>query len=245
MRYLTIIFCAALVLFSFHKAQAEVPKLINYQGKLTTAEGACVDTTVWMQFAIYSDSTGGDSLWSETQSSVKVDRGVFNVLLGSVNEIPESVFIGDVRYLGVKVDNDPEMTPRKPIVSVPYAYKSVHADSATHFGIWPPAGKVYDSGWFPVPDPESNTITLAHNLGTNTVIAELWFSTSLSGSSAIRLSIMRRQSDDGVSACIRNLSSTHITIVTGYSYVAADYDNNGWMRYYASGYYRLLLLALE
>lgn len=128
-----IFFCAVLCAFALCVTQAEVPKLINYQGKLTTPEGALVDTTVSMQFSIYSDSTGGDPLWTETQTSVKVDKGIFNVLLGSVNEIPESVFTGNIRYLGVKVGDDPEMIPRKPIVSVGYAYNSDMLD-ARHAG---------------------------------------------------------------------------------------------------------------
>lgn len=111
-------------------AQAEVPRFINYQGKLTTAEGGCVDTTLSMQFSIYSDSTDGDPLWSETQSSVRVSYGVFNVLLGSETEIPDSVFTGDIRYLGVKVEEDQEMVPRKQIASVGYAYRSLNADTA-------------------------------------------------------------------------------------------------------------------
>jgi hypothetical protein len=130
MRYLVIFFCAVLCAFALSMTQAEVPKLINYQGKLTTPQGALVDTTVSMQFSIYSDSTGGDMLWSETQASVKVDKGIFNVLLGSVDEIPESVFTGNIRYLGVKVGDDPEMTPRRAIVSVGYAYRSTDADTA-------------------------------------------------------------------------------------------------------------------
>jgi hypothetical protein len=55
---------------------------------------------------------------------VTVEKGIFNVLLGSVNPIPDTVFPGDVRYLGVKVGGDPEMSPRKAIVSVAYAYRS-------------------------------------------------------------------------------------------------------------------------
>jgi len=128
MRSLTIIFCAVLIVFSLHQAQAEVPKLINYQGKLTTPQGALVDTAVSMQFSIYSDSTGGDPLWSEIQASVKVDKGIFNVLLGNVNEIPESIFTGQIRYLGVKVSDDPEMIPRRAIVSVGYAYNTDMVD---------------------------------------------------------------------------------------------------------------------
>jgi hypothetical protein len=55
---------------------------------------------------------------------VKVEKGVFNILLGSVNLIPDSVFDGSIRYLGVKVGADPEITPRKPMVSVAYAYRA-------------------------------------------------------------------------------------------------------------------------
>jgi len=61
---------------------------------------------------------------------VAVEKGIFSVLLGSGNPIPDSVFDGNVRYLGTKVGNDPEMTPRKSIVSVAYAFKSLQADTA-------------------------------------------------------------------------------------------------------------------
>ncbi|MCK4417789.1 MAG: hypothetical protein KAV99_06445, partial [Candidatus Latescibacteria bacterium] len=52
-------------MFSFSSAQ--VPQMINYQGKLTTASGGCVgDTTISMTFKIYADLTTPTSLWSET-----------------------------------------------------------------------------------------------------------------------------------------------------------------------------------
>jgi len=105
-------------------SSAQVPQMINYQGKLTNASGAPVNDTVQMVFTIYSDSGGTTSKWSETQTAVIVEKGVFNVLLGSVNPIPDSVFDGSIRYLGVKVGADPEITPRKPMVSVPYAYRA-------------------------------------------------------------------------------------------------------------------------
>jgi hypothetical protein len=122
--------CICLLLISL--TYAEVPKMVNYQGKLTTPEGALIDTTIPMTFAIYTDSIGTDSLWSETQSLVVVEKGIFSVLLGSVNPIPDSVFTGEVRYLGVKAGNDSEMTPRKAIVSIGYAYKSGEADTAEY-----------------------------------------------------------------------------------------------------------------
>jgi len=103
---------------------AEVPQMINYQGKITTPVGALVDTTVGMVFTIYDQPTDGFVLWTETQPSVVVEKGVFSVLMGSVNPIPDSVFTGVVRYLGVKVGADPEMVPRKEMVSVAYAYRT-------------------------------------------------------------------------------------------------------------------------
>jgi len=109
---------------AFSNVFAEVPQMINYQGKITKTSGALIDTTVEMIFTIYDAATDGGVLWADTQSAVVVEKGVFSTLLGSVNPIPDSVFDGNVRYLGIKVGADPEMTPRKEMVSVAYAYRS-------------------------------------------------------------------------------------------------------------------------
>ena len=101
---------------------SDVPQMINYQGKITKPSGALIDTTVEMIFTIYDAATDGGIFWADTQSAVVVEKGVFNTLLGSINPIPDSVFDGNVRYLGIKVGADPEMTPRKEMVSVAYAY---------------------------------------------------------------------------------------------------------------------------
>ncbi len=109
-------------------SSADVPHMINYQGKLTSASGGCVNDTVRMTFTIYDDSLGTTDEWTETHLEVVVTDGIFNVLLGSVDSIPAAVFDGSVKYLGVQVGSDPEMTPLKPMVSVPYAYRALSAD---------------------------------------------------------------------------------------------------------------------
>jgi len=124
----SVLVCA--LIFSFTYAFAGVPQMINYQGKLTDADGKPTNDTLQMVFSIYADSIGGTALWDETQTSVIVEKGVFSVLLGSVDSIPYSVFNGNTRYLGVKVGEDTEIVPRKPIVSVGYSYRSSIADSA-------------------------------------------------------------------------------------------------------------------
>jgi hypothetical protein len=127
-----IIWCVPLSVFLTTLVSAQVPQMINYQGKLTTNTGAPVNDTLQMVFTIYSDSGGTNPLWTETQSAVLVEKGVFNVLLGSVDSIPYSVFDGSIRYLGVKIGDDPEITPRKLMVSVGYAFHSSTADTAKY-----------------------------------------------------------------------------------------------------------------
>lgn len=104
-------------------AAAEVPHLINYQGRLTDSIGQPVaDATYSVQFSIHADSTGTFSppLWTETQD-VTTAEGLFDVLLGSVEPISPTLFDGSVRYLGITIASNPEGLPRLPIVSVPYA----------------------------------------------------------------------------------------------------------------------------
>ncbi len=124
--------CLIVILVISTLASAEVPKMINYQGKITRPSGALIDTTTSMVLSIYVDSIGGTPLWTETQNSVKIQDGVFSVLLGNITPIPDSVFDENTRYLGLKVGNDNEMTPRKAIVSVGYAYHSRTADTAEY-----------------------------------------------------------------------------------------------------------------
>jgi|GEM_PF-1593612 len=124
---ITLVVCTSLAI-PHGDANGQVPNMMNYQGKLTSASGGCLNDTVQMTFAIYSDSLDMMEDWSETHSEVVVREGVFNVLLGSVLSIPATVFDGSVKYLGVQVESDPEMSPRRAIVSTAYAYDSDKLD---------------------------------------------------------------------------------------------------------------------
>ena len=111
---------------------AEVPQMINYQGVLTRSDGEPLDTTISMTFGLYEDSTTLSDLWTETQDSVEVEDGILSVLLGSVNPIPATVFDGSLRYLGIQVGTDDEMSPRRALVSVGNAFHSEFADLAEY-----------------------------------------------------------------------------------------------------------------
>lgn len=121
----------AVLLLASASAQAAVPQLINYQGRLTNDAGDALDTTVTMVFSICDAPTLGGVFWQETQTSVTVVGGLFNVLLGSVEPLHDSVFRFPDRYLGVKVGGDPELTPRTRLVSVAYSDRASTVDGAS------------------------------------------------------------------------------------------------------------------
>lgn len=131
MRVAAIVSLLSLVLLST-AALADVSGLMNYQGTLTYGDGVALDTTISMTFSIYTDSTGGTQVWTETQAAVVVSNGLFNVLLGSVNAISDTVFSDPVRWLGVQVGGDPELTPRQRIAVVGYAFQAAEADTADY-----------------------------------------------------------------------------------------------------------------
>jgi len=109
---------------------ADVPTTIGYQGQLTDSAGSPVpDDTYVMHFRVYDDATDGTALWNEDQS-VAVTSGVFDVLLGSVNPLSGDLFDSSQRWLGVQVEADPEMVPRQPLASVPFALRGDVADAS-------------------------------------------------------------------------------------------------------------------
>ena len=74
-------------------AQADVPRLINYQGILTDTSGIPLDGLYDLTFTIYGDSIGTPPyFWSELHTSVGVDAGLFNVILGSTSPFPAGLF---------------------------------------------------------------------------------------------------------------------------------------------------------
>ena len=109
---------------------ATVPQLMNYQGRLNDNLGSAVTGTRGMVFSLYSSATDTNALWTEAQSSVLINKGMFNVILGSTNQIPATVFDNAEVWLGIKVGSDAEMTPRQRLTSVGYAIRAGIADTA-------------------------------------------------------------------------------------------------------------------
>jgi hypothetical protein len=102
---------------------------IAYQGRLADANNQPLTGNYGMEFRLYDVSSGGTSLWSETwtgSNSVSVSDGLFNIMLGSLNPIPQSVITGHSSlWLGITVGSDTEMVPRVQLGSVPFAVQAL------------------------------------------------------------------------------------------------------------------------
>jgi len=121
-----LIFCSA--------AWADIPKQINFQGILKDSLGnPYPDGNYSITFRIYDAASGGNILWQEGQL-IAISGGLFTHLLGSAIPIPESVFDDSLRWLGIQVAGNPEITPRRQLVSVPYSYVADLAQSAEKLG---------------------------------------------------------------------------------------------------------------
>ena len=101
-------------------AAAQVPSTMIHQGRLLDRAGAPSTGSQSVVYRIYDSATGGSAIWTETLT-VTLDDGYFSTQLGVMTPLTPTVFGGRTRFLGVTVGTDPEMTPREPIGSVPYA----------------------------------------------------------------------------------------------------------------------------
>ena len=108
---------------------SEVPHLINYQGTITGVEGPLTGLYT-ITFRIYPDSLGMDVLWEEGHVDVNIVDGLLFAILGRYTPIPETLFSNAERWMGITVEDDPEIAPRMRITATPWALRASVADSA-------------------------------------------------------------------------------------------------------------------
>jgi len=135
MKSTTTILTAIFVIIIVSMALAEVPQIINYQGRLTDTGGEPITGSVSMNFKIFNDHETGDSLWSSGPQLVQVTNGLFTHELGSDEPLPYNIFHENQIYLSISVGSDSEMS-RIQLVTAPYAMNAVFADSARFGGGW-------------------------------------------------------------------------------------------------------------
>ncbi|MEW5923089.1 MAG: hypothetical protein AB1746_03795 [Candidatus Zixiibacteriota bacterium] len=121
-----------IVLITSLLAIADIPQFINYQGRLTDAEGNPVDDGPHLiKFKIYGSETGSDSLWSSGFQAITVSNGLFNYKLGQSVALPPDIFgPGSEPFLGITIGTDAEISPRTPITSAAFAWHANTSDTS-------------------------------------------------------------------------------------------------------------------
>ena len=106
--------------------EAQIPRKINYQGYLTTVNGAPLNNAALpVVVKLYDAASGGNLLFTETQN-VAVSNGVFSMQIGAVT--PLTLSFDRPYFLGVAINGDSEMTPRQALAAAPYALRAVQAE---------------------------------------------------------------------------------------------------------------------
>jgi len=106
-------------------AYADVPRVINYQGKFTDNEDNPLSGNYLVTFKFYDAASGSSALWEEGHI-LTMKNGVFNALLGSIRPL-DMDFNKDL-WLGVEVASDGEMSPRIKLTSSAYAMNAESLD---------------------------------------------------------------------------------------------------------------------
>lgn len=137
------------------------PRLLNYQGFMTDTLGNRFTGEATVKVSICDAIVAGRTLWTEVITNVPIDRGIFNVVLGNLTPIPESVFyyLGD-RWLEVSV-NSFTFAPRTHITASPTSVEALRSKTAEYALA---AGKP-DSDWVVGTGTLDSTLLTGHRLG--------------------------------------------------------------------------------
>jgi hypothetical protein len=111
------------------RVNAQVPKKMNYQGRITdNLTGMPLSGTHDMTFRIFDVQSAGTALWYESQTVESDSAGVLSVVLG--NTEPLGIDFDRALWLEVEVDGE-VLRPRRELTCVPYALYALEAGGVT------------------------------------------------------------------------------------------------------------------
>jgi len=139
MRWLSV---AVAVVLATVSSWAQVPRVLSYQGILTDRDGRILpDGDYELQIRLYDRLDATEPIYVERQR-VTSQHGVVNVLIGTVEPLPEHLTFDRVYYVGVSVNGSEELQPRTMLTAVPYALRAESAATA-----WALTGNSITSAW--------------------------------------------------------------------------------------------------
>lgn len=100
---------------------ADIPRIISYQGQITTTNGIAMNGTHTITATLYSDPHGTNSVWQGVYSPI-ITNGIFTVQLGSGSQkLPDNSIMNQRLWVGIKCDEGEIMQPLTALESAPYA----------------------------------------------------------------------------------------------------------------------------
>ncbi len=101
-------------------SQAQVPRLVHYQGTLNNSDDTSFTGTTDLKFSIFSSLKSEKPLWSEMHKKVEISDGSYEVFLGSQNPLNLSYY---EYFLEVKAENVNSNSARTMIVGSGYNFR--------------------------------------------------------------------------------------------------------------------------
>ncbi|MEY3014142.1 MAG: hypothetical protein RIT45_2877 [Pseudomonadota bacterium] len=115
-------------------AFAAAPKTMLLEGYVHTAAGPAPDGKYTLTFSLYGAQNAATSFWQEAGVAVDVAGGHFSYALGTSKPLDPALLANATEvWVGLKVDNDPEL-PRSMMHAVGFALRAAVADLAIGLG---------------------------------------------------------------------------------------------------------------
>jgi hypothetical protein len=118
---------AALPATAWSQVSLGVPTELTFSGRLASG-GVALNGQHDFVFTLYTATSGGTSVWTESHLAQTVTNGYVAIVLGTTTPLDQSVLTGSALYLEVNVDQT-TLTPRVPALSVPYAVRAGTANN--------------------------------------------------------------------------------------------------------------------
>jgi len=213
---------------------ADVPALMNFQGRLPNDKRASVNLT----FSLWTAASGGAQHgWFETYTVQTDADGIFNVTLGSNLPLPWWDVFRTYNDVYLQVDrgatvNSDRFSPRQRIISVPYAMRASYAETLGGASVGQLVRKVGDTMTGPLgvrSTADNNSIFQDGSDWNYTELAQH----SWGGSHGILFGAYKDIKYDG--GLLTNGNCNFARAVGGYSFGAGSiiYDGNGGTMYFA------------
>lgn len=109
----------------------EIPRKINFSGIVSgLGTNIVVDGNYNILFSLYTSAEGGDPVWTELHENVLVENGEINVQLGG-GSVPSPLNLPYNKnlFLGIKLNENDELTPRVELLPVPFSIRTLVANS--------------------------------------------------------------------------------------------------------------------